>query len=302
MIRSYTVTEVEEMCGVSRRTISEYIAKGLLSGPSHRGRGARYPQSDVDVLQLLPKFRTFMKREFPNLNALAVFLRQISVHDLHVLAKKNSESSFILTVRRLRIRNYLAALAPHVAPERIASILDALTEGQIRAIDSGRYQIGAVVDISALLQEQSKPSIQAAANGHDSRKGNGNGNGNGNSHSNQQLEESTEASWSASWLNGGQSERANGNHSGLGSEDVDELTAMLSRIERKAASTNAELRARFANSPTQYGTDFDDTRRDLLTLANNEEASMTVAATNLGERLNDISQRLERLEAILEYE
>jgi DNA-binding transcriptional MerR regulator len=294
MIRSYTVTEVEEMCGVSRRTISEYIAKGLLSGPSHRGRGARYPQSDVDVLRLLPKFRTLMKREFPNLNALAIFLRQISGHDLHVLTKRNGESSFILEVRRLRIRNYLAALAPHVAPERIESILDGLSEGQIRAIDSGRYQIGAVVDISALLQEQPKQSMQAAANGHDSR--------NGNSHSNQQLERNTEASWSASWLNGGQSERVNGNYNGLGSEDVDELTAVLSRIERKAASTNAELRARLANSATQYGTDFDDTRSDLLTLANNDGASMTSATANLGERLNDISQRLERLEAILEYE
>jgi DNA-binding transcriptional MerR regulator len=290
MIRSYTVTEVEEMCGVSRRTISEYIAKGLLSGPSHRGRGARYPQSDVDVLQLLPKFRTFMKREFPNLNALAVFLRQISVHDLHVLAKKNSESSFILEVRRLRIRNYLAALAPHVAPERIESILDGLTEGQIRAIDSGRYQIGAVVDISALLLEQPKPSAQATTNG------------NGNGHRDLPDEINSTASWSASWLNGGQSASVNGNYSGLESDDVDELTAMLSRIERKAASTSAELRDRFPTSQTQSGKNFADTRVVRPTLARSDEAPISSAAATLGERLNDISQRLQRLEAILEYE
>lgn len=290
MIQTYTVTEVENMCGVSRRTISEYVAKGLLSGPSHRGRGARYPQSDVDVLQLLPKFRTLMKREFPNLNVLATFLRQMSMHDLRILATKGSDSGFVLEVRRLRIRNSLASLAPHVAPERIEAILNALTEGQIRAIDSGRYQIGAVVDISALLQEHSKPSARVATAT------------NRNSHADLPTELNTEASWSASWLNGGQSASVNSNYSGLGADDVDELTAMLNRIERKAASTNAELRDRFAPSFTPYGKNFDGARGALPTQAGNDEAPVTHAATTLGERLNDISQRLERLEAILEYE
>jgi len=293
MIQSYTVTEVESVCGVSRRTISEYVAKGLLSGPSHRGRGARYPQSDIDVLQLLPKFRTLMKREFPNLNALAVFLRQMSVYDLHALARKSSESSFVLEVRRLRIRNSLAALAPHVAPERIATILDALTEGQIRAIDSGRYQIGSVVDLSALLQQQQRPATPASANGHS--------NGNGNGHLiGLQPETNTEASWSASWLNGGHPSSVSDNYNGLGSEDVDELTAMLSRIERKAASTNAELRDRLTPSARQHGKHFDGARIDPPTRVSNDEAPLRLTIPDLGERLNEISQRLERLEAILE--
>lgn len=293
MIQSYTVTEIEEICGVSRRTISEYVAKGLLLGPSHRGRGARYPQSDVDVLRLLPKFRTLMKREFPSLNALAVFLRQISMHDLRNLTKTSGEASFILQVRRLRIRNNLAALAPHVAPERIEAILGALTEGQIRAIDSGRYQLGAVVDISTLLQEHPKPFAQPAANG--------NGNGNGKSHPDLPAETNTEASWSASWLNGGQPASVNGSYNGLASEDVDELTAMLSRIEQKAAATSAELRDRFPTVPEQHAKNFDGSRGELQALANNEAPLTSAAATlTLGERLNDISQRLERLEAILE--
>jgi len=54
----YTVNELEQISGVTRRTIGEYVSKGLLSGPSHRGRGARYAQSDVDALQIIPRLRT----------------------------------------------------------------------------------------------------------------------------------------------------------------------------------------------------------------------------------------------------
>jgi len=286
MIQSYTVTEVEDICGVSRRTISEYVAKGLLSGPSHRGRGARYPQSDVDVLKVLPKFRTLMKREFPNLNAVATFLRQISVRDLRSLTKKNSESSFMLEVRRLRIRNNLAALAPHVAPEHIESVLDALTEGQIRAIDSGRYHIGAVLDISELLKQHPKPTAQAAVNG--------------NGHPAPVAETNTEASWSASWLEGGQSATVNTNYNGFESEDIDELTAMLTRIEQKAASTNAELRDQPIPAAEHNGTNLDGTQGELSLTSGGGTEHQTSPAIGLGERLNDIAQRLERLEAILE--
>jgi hypothetical protein len=286
MMQSYTVTEVEDICGISRRTISEYVAKGLLSGPSHRGRGARYPQSDIDVLKLLPKFRTLMKREFPNLNAVATFVRQISMHDLRMLAKKSSAASFVLAVKRLRIRNSLAALAPHVAPEHIENVLDGLSEGQIRAIDSGRYQIGAVLDISALLQEHPKLSAQAVVNG--------------NSHPDMTAEINTEASWSASWLDGGQSASVNTNHNGFDSEDVDELTAMLSRIEHKAASTNAELRDQPAPSAKQYGRNLDSAQRELPMTPGRGAEYLTSTDATLGERLNDIAQRLERLEAILE--
>lgn len=314
MIRTYTVTEVESICGVSRRTISEYVAKGLLAGPSHRGRGARYPQSDVDVLHLLPKFRTLMKREFPNLNALAVFLRQLSIRDLRMLAAKNSESGFVLEVRRLRVRNSLASLAPHVAPERIEATLSSLTPGQIRAVDSGRYQIGAVLDISALLQEHHRPSDANAGNeySHSGHNGltNGHLNGYANGHQNGNSAERHEAataanqpSWSVSWL--GEEQSANVSSGGaLAPDDIGSLSEVINRIERKAAATSAELEARLNNSNNasdgRRNADFDDTQRDLLALANNDSASTAVAAVNLGQRLTDIAQRLERLESMLE--
>ena len=74
MIRSYTVNELEEISGCTRRMISDYISKGVLAGPSHRGRGARYPQKDLDVLTVLPRIRTLMKKEYPTLKEVPAFL------------------------------------------------------------------------------------------------------------------------------------------------------------------------------------------------------------------------------------
>lgn len=300
MIRTYTVTEVEQICGVSRRTISEYVAKGLLSGPSHRGRGARYPQSDVDVLQVVPRFRTLMKREFPNLNSLAEFLRQISIRDLNMLARLSNESSFVLGVRRLRVRNNLASLAPHVPPERIEKMLNTLTPGQIRAVDSGRYQIGAALDLGALLQDRSPGRLdefsdQAAfADANESQSP-------ATTATNPDL--TTQPSWSVSWVDGGLSDSAA--RSALAPEDIGSLTDVIARIEQKAAATAARLSsaAGINGASLRHTTDFDDTQRDLMALANNSNAAnTTVAAVNLGQRLSDISLRLERLEAILEHE
>ena len=274
MFRTYSINEVEHICGVSRRTVSEYVAKGLLSGPSHRGRGARYPQSDVDALKLLPRFRTLMKREFPNLKALAAFLRQLSIRDLHQLAAKTNESSFVLEVRRLRVRNNLAALAPHVAPERIEAVLAQLTPGQVRAIDSGRYQIGAVLDIASLLQE---PEIAEAAA---EQPINGN------------QQALAEPSASVSWL-GGDAGQLNGN--AISPEDVGSLDEVVTRMESRAA-------ARLAAEETQPDL------QALVGSGNNDEKagaavrSETQHGETLGQRLNDISQRLERLEAMLAHE
>ena len=156
MIRSYTMSDLEELSGVTRRTIGDYIAKGLLAGPSHRGRGASYPQADVDTLIVMPRLRTLMKKEFPNLRAVINFLKGVSTYELHELAKKVREESFVLAVRRLRLRGALAAVLPQVSPEKIAAVLETLTPEQIRNVDTGRYQLGAVIDMAALLNGQSE--------------------------------------------------------------------------------------------------------------------------------------------------
>jgi DNA-binding transcriptional MerR regulator len=156
MILSYTMSDLEKLSGVTRRTIGDYIAKGLLAGPSHRGRGASYPQADVDALLVMPRLRTLMKKEFPNLRAVINFLKGVSSYELHELAKKTSEDSFVLAVRRLRLRSALAAVLPQVSPEKLSSVLETLTPEQIRNVDTGRYQLGAVIDMAALLNGQNE--------------------------------------------------------------------------------------------------------------------------------------------------
>lgn len=167
MIRTYTVADLEEISGVTRRTIGDYISKGLLAGPSHRGRGARYPQSDADTLLVAPRLRTLMKKEFSNLPAVTGFLKEISNHDLHELARKTNEDAFVLAVRYLRVHISLAAVLPQVAPERIRAALAELTPEQVRSIDTGRHQLGAVIDMASLLgpaPEISKAKNVAATN------------------------------------------------------------------------------------------------------------------------------------------
>ena len=86
-MRSYDLAELEALSTLSRRTISDYVSKGLLSGPSHRGRGARYSQRDLDALNIIPMLRTVLKLEFPNLNSVREFLSDLSPADLRHLAR-----------------------------------------------------------------------------------------------------------------------------------------------------------------------------------------------------------------------
>jgi DNA-binding transcriptional MerR regulator len=153
MIRSYTVDELERLSGVTKRTIGDYISKGLLAGPSHRGRGARYPQADADALRVVPRLRTLMKQEFPTVDSVAGFLRRISRQELRNLACQPSEKELELEVRRIRVRLQLSTLLPKLAPERLATVVDGLSPDQVRGIDTDQYQIGAVLDLAELFRE-----------------------------------------------------------------------------------------------------------------------------------------------------
>jgi DNA-binding transcriptional MerR regulator len=158
MIRTYTIKELEELTGINKRTISDYIAKGLLSGPSHRGRGAVYSQRDYYVLRIVLKLRTLLKEEFGSLKAVARFLAKLSLPDMQLLAARKSEQVFTVEVHRLRLRTSLMALMPHVSPEKIDQVLDPLTPAQISAAASGHLQIGAVIDLRALFAREEQLS------------------------------------------------------------------------------------------------------------------------------------------------
>jgi DNA-binding transcriptional MerR regulator len=160
MIRSYTVDELQMMSGLTRRTISDYIAKGLLSGPSHRGRGARYSQADADALRVLPRIRTLMKKEFPTVESLASFFRVISQQELRDLACQPSGKELDLQVRRIRVRVSMAKVLPSLAPERLSEVVASLSPEQICGIDRGQYQLGAILDLAELFQESKGAAVK----------------------------------------------------------------------------------------------------------------------------------------------
>ncbi len=157
-MRSYALSDLEEMSALSRRTISDYVSKGLLNGPSHRGRGARYSQRDLDALRVIPLVRTLMKEEFPSLGSIRTFLRLLSPSELHQLARLQNELAFEIEVRRLRVLNRLKEFSPATAPERIRDALEVLTPEQIRGVDRGNFQVGSLLDLDWLTDDASPGS------------------------------------------------------------------------------------------------------------------------------------------------
>lgn len=149
-MRSYDLTELEEMSALSRRTISDYISRGLLSGPSHRGRGARYAQRDLDALRVIPRLRTVLKPEFPNLNSVREFLDDLNSSDLRRLVRLSNERAFEIEVRRIRILNRLKTFLPAAPPEAVTKALATLTPEQISGVDRGQIQVGSLIDIERL--------------------------------------------------------------------------------------------------------------------------------------------------------
>jgi DNA-binding transcriptional MerR regulator len=151
MIRSFTINELEELTSINKRTISDYITKGLLIGSSHRGRGAVYSQRDLNALRVIPRLRTLMKKEYGALKAVASFLEQLSISDLQALATRKTERAFIVWVHRLRVRLSLIRIIPHVPPEKLDEVLSQLTPEQICSVDQGRVHIGAVINMRELF-------------------------------------------------------------------------------------------------------------------------------------------------------
>jgi len=159
-MRSYDLVELEELSGLSRRTISDYVSRGLLAGPSHRGRGARYSQADLDALRVIPRLRTILKAEFPNLMAVREFLAELPMSDLHHLVRLSHERIFEVEVRRIRIRARLKTFLPAVPPESLTAALSDLTPEQICGVDRGQYQIGSLIDIEELTMTAQEPRQQ----------------------------------------------------------------------------------------------------------------------------------------------
>ena len=154
-----------------------------------------------------------------------------------------------MAVRYLRVRISLAAVLPQVAPERVTAALAELTPEQVRSIDTGRYPVGAVIDMASLLSPAQKntPAEQVTATDDDS---------NG----------SAASSWSVSWLD---------SNSGLPAD-----IRGVNSSQKSNSSATALTSGNYSRQPTK-----------------NKETSMTTE-----QELSDISQRVKKLEQLLETE
>jgi len=177
-MRSYDLTELEEMSALSRRTISDYVSRGLLAGPSHRGRGARYSQRDLDALRVIPRLRTILKPEFPTLISVRDFLAELSASDLRHLVRLTNAHAFEVEVRRIRLSQQLKTFLPAVSPERLKAALARLTPEQVCGVDRGQIQIGTLLNIESLSSEEGDLD-DAAVDGLPRNGSGSNGNGSG---------------------------------------------------------------------------------------------------------------------------
>ncbi len=181
-MRSYDLMELEEMSALSRRTISDYVSRGLLAGPSHRGRGARYSQRDLDALRVIPRLRTIMKPEFPSLISVRDFLSELTPAELRHLVRLSNERTFEIEVRRIRLQHRLKTFLPAVSPERMTAALAELTPEQVCGVDRGQIQIGTLLNVEALTRDVPMNG-NGAENGYSNGNGHSNAIGNGESDS-----------------------------------------------------------------------------------------------------------------------
>lgn len=152
-MRSYALTDLEALSGLSRRTISDYVSKGLLTGPSHRGRGARYSQRDLDALLIIPRLRMQLREEFPSLAAIRAYFQELAPGDLHRLAGLANDAAFELEARFLRVRLRLHRWLPTVPPEYLGEALRRLTPEQIRGADRGRLNLASLIDLDDIAAQ-----------------------------------------------------------------------------------------------------------------------------------------------------
>jgi len=61
-MNSYTISELEELAGVPRRTIYFYVQQGVLPPPRGAGLAARYDEVHLSRLQAIPRLRAQGRR------------------------------------------------------------------------------------------------------------------------------------------------------------------------------------------------------------------------------------------------
>ena len=111
--KQYTIEELSELTGFSRRTIRYYIQEGLLEPPAGRGRGGFYYDSHLQKLRQIKSFQNrgltlaaigelLQDEEFePAVSSREIWIRYSIVPGLEINIKRELEQSKQKTISEI---------------------------------------------------------------------------------------------------------------------------------------------------------------------------------------------------------
>lgn len=97
MSEEYTLEDLEEMSGLSIRTLRYYIQEGLLPGPDTRGKFARYSQNHLDTIRFIDR----LKKVHMPLKQIRHLLETMSNEDIERIIQSQTGDNIIFSSPQL---------------------------------------------------------------------------------------------------------------------------------------------------------------------------------------------------------
>jgi DNA-binding transcriptional MerR regulator len=97
MTEEFTLEDLENMSGLSIRTLRFYIQEGLLPGPDTRGKFARYSQVHLDTIRFIDR----LKKVHMPLKQIRHLLETMSSADIERIIQSKSGGNFVFSSPQL---------------------------------------------------------------------------------------------------------------------------------------------------------------------------------------------------------
>jgi len=164
MSEEYTLEDLENMSGLSIRTLRFYIQEGLLPGPDTRGKFARYSQNHLDTIRFIDR----LKKVHMPLKQIRHLLETMSNEDIERIIQSQSGGNLIFSSPQLFIEEEDAGKMKgdqkkSSALEYIRSLEDLHGSLKINESDTRYYAPPTPSRVSAPIKED--PTIQPVKNG-----------------------------------------------------------------------------------------------------------------------------------------
>jgi DNA-binding transcriptional MerR regulator len=128
MDKTYTIQELSELTGFSRRTIRYYIAEGLLEPPAGRGRGGFYYDSHLERLR---QVRAWQEQGL-GLGVITAMLKGETVSLPALSPQREAWSRYsVMPGLEINIRCDIEAAFPHLVSELVRLARELFKEGQL---------------------------------------------------------------------------------------------------------------------------------------------------------------------------